>query len=317
MTILPRVICPCCLRSIISRQSDNRIKAPLSYADCLRQCEACGIGFSNANSSDVKDLTQILRDPFAGVPHAIADGWQEVAAQALNVTNRKTKHARMSSLNSEDHVTWTVFRYVQFHQLLRPSLAVLGSKWMDSTPEEPTILLRGVPVPLKDAKGQQARTRLCQLLEGLGENPAYLSEPDVIVDYGEAGVLFIEVKLKSLNVSSNAEERWNKYLTANSTDLQPFRDIEGIRQTGLYELMRNWRIAWDFAAGRPMALVNLGPEALFVGAEGEKLREFQTSLSQNAMRQFIPLTWGKFLKAIPHREEWFQEYLVRRQITLG
>ena len=110
MPRLPSITCPDCRQPISSRDGLNT--APLKYADCLRQCEPCGNGFSNKNTDKVEQLTIILRDPFSHVPALITEGWEDVFAQALNETNRKSKHAKIASLNSEDHVTWTVFRYL-------------------------------------------------------------------------------------------------------------------------------------------------------------------------------------------------------------
>lgn len=315
MATLPSFACPYCGQLIISRECDGPIKAPRSYAECLRQCRACEVGFSNANSGVPKDLTTILRDPFAGIPDSIAAGWQDVFAQALNVKNRKTKQARMSSLHSEDHVTWTVFRYLQTHHFLRAAFSGMGLKGFASATEEPTLLLWGVPVPLSD-KGEQIHSDLLAVLSKLEENPQYLSEPDVILDFGKAGLLLIEVKLKSGNEAGEVNGRWEKYIASVDPSSLPFSDAAIVRQTGLYELTRNWRIACDLAKERPMAFLNLGPERLFAEKNATAtLQQFQEGLLQSSTRQFILLTWSQLLKAIPQQEEWFQAYVIKRGIN--
>lgn len=316
MATLPGFACPYCGQLIISRECDVPIKAPRSYAECLRQCRACEVGFSNANSRVPTDLTPILREPFAGIPDTIAAGWQDVLAQALNVKNRKTKQARMSSLHSEDHVTWTVFRYLQLNQFLRSAFSGMALKEFSSSTEEPTLLLWGVPVPLNDTKGEQLHRELCAVLSNLKENPEYHSEPDVILDFGKAGLLLIEVKLKSGNEAGEANGRWDKYLANVDPSCLPFSNSARVRQSGLYELTRNWRIAWELAKDRPMALVNLGLERLFTEkGSASSLQQFREGLSQSSTRQFLPLTWNQLVNAIPYQEEWFKVYVVKRGIN--
>jgi hypothetical protein len=313
MARLPNITCPDCKQPITSRNGLNT--AAIKYSDCLRQCEPCGNGFSNANTDKIEHLTIILRDPFLHIPASIANGWEAVFAQALNETNRESKHAKIASLNSEDHVTWTVFRYLQERKYLRPCLSALNLDWLSSATEEPTLLLWGVPVPLCDANGKSLRDALICVLDTIGEDRKLYSEPDVILDFGRTGLIFIEVKLKSPNDSGEANERWQKYFKGptHSSLSQPFADVEGIRHSGLYELMRNWRIAWDLTRERPMALVNLGPERLFQGqAEAAKLDQFQGALSLSSTRRFVPATWETILHSIPHQDEWFARYTKRR-----
>jgi len=313
MTRLPTITCPGCNQTITSRDAVASIKRPLSYADCLRQCARCGFGFSNANERSADKVTILLRMPFAGIPEEVTAGWQEVCEQALNEKNRKSKQARMASLNSEDHVTWIVFRYLQLHHSLRASLVGLGLTWLDTAAVEPTVLLWGVPLPLNDPKGKDIHSRLRTVLTKLGENCEYLSEPDVILDFGRIGVIFIVVKLKSINPTQEANERWDKYFSPSDSSTQPFCDLQAIRRTGLYELMRNWRIAWDLADERPFALVNLGPEQIFSDkTAATKLQEFQNALSQSFSRRFISLTWNQLLESVPNQEEWFRIYTKRR-----
>ena len=313
MPRLPSITCPDCQQTIVSR--DEPINAPLKYGDCLRQCEPCGNGFSNANTGKVEQLTIILRDPFSHVPAHIAEGWEDVFAQALNKINGESKPTKIASLNSEDHVTWTVFRYLQERKYLRSCLSALNLDWLASTTEEPTLLLWGVPIPLGDAKGKMVCDVVVRVLDMMGEKQERRSEPDVILDFGQAGLIFIEVKLKSPNDSGEANERWQKYFNGSTPSLssQSFVNVEAIRQSGLYELTRNWRIAWDLARERPMALVNLGPERLFQGqAVAAKLDQFQGALAQSPTRRFIPVTWKTLLRSIPHQEEWFERYTKRR-----
>ncbi len=84
---------------------------------------------------------------------------------------------------------------------------------------------------------------------------------------GPAGIVFIEVKYRSLNDNKDADYGgWSRYL-----DTDAFADPLSLRRSGHYELARNWRIGWDLAGERPFTLVNLGPPILFEGPEGKRL----------------------------------------------
>ena len=65
--------------------------------------------------------------------------------------------------------------------------------------EEPCLLLWGVPVPLDSTDGQDFAKRLTHTIDEIQHNPQSRSEPDVVLDFGAAGVVVIEVKYTSEN----------------------------------------------------------------------------------------------------------------------
>jgi hypothetical protein len=256
-------------------------------------------------------LTVIYRDPFAGVPASIADGHAAALAQALNVLNRRAKRGKFASLTSEDHVTWTIFRRLQAEGQFGNALARAGVEFATGLSVEPTLLLWGVPIPQTTA-GAAVQARLVQVLDAIKENPDRRSEPDVILDCGEAGVVFVEVKFRSRNDSKPGYGGWNKYVEAT----EAFTDAGQAKASALYELARNWRIAWDVAGGRPMALVNLGPPALFTGDVAAPLVTFASSLSLTATRQFLTTTWQSLLGSLADHPEWLRRYAAARGIPI-
>ncbi|MFZ5448932.1 MAG: hypothetical protein ACOZFS_09890 [Thermodesulfobacteriota bacterium] len=283
----------------------------MGYASCLRRCEDCGFGFSNARTAEIDRLTIVYRNPFGNIPDYIAAGHDEVLRQALNRINRSAKLLKFTSSKSEDHLTWTVFRYLQLTQEMGKAVGRLGIDFMDIFSVEPTLLLWGCPLPPQEEVGKAIQEKLIQVLDRLGENPQRRSEPDVILDYGERGIIFIEVKHGSPNDTKPAKyQGWRKYLR----NTVAFRDTGSVRRTGFYELARNWRIAWDLAGDRPMALINLGPGELFQGTSQSKLVAFTETLDQGESRRFVIVSWRQFLDAMPPCPPWLRGYLDNRRV---
>ena len=98
---------------------DSKGRAPaanVGFTSCLRRCEACGTGFSNCR--DESEIVQILRDPFRGLPEYIAEGCKRSLSEVSEHIPRRKKEHDFHSLNSEDHVSWTVMRFLQSGRLL-------------------------------------------------------------------------------------------------------------------------------------------------------------------------------------------------------
>ena len=171
------------------------------------------------------------------------------------------------------------------------------------------IFLWGVPVPGSDRRVIDIKKNLVTILDQIGEDPQKYSEPDVILDFGDIGVVVIEVKYRSPNDTLNEKSpKWGKYLHNSSA----FANIDGVKQTGYYELARNWRIVWDLASGRSMTLINLGPESIFKRDDGKKIREFSKCLRQNKIHKFVDVTWTRFLEGVSDHPQWFDRYLRER-----
>src|SRR6266702_2737054 len=69
---LPAVPCPLCGSLLSSRSfrpnSRGGAAAATDFGSCLRRCEPCGVGLSNAASTDVDQLQKIDRELLRGVP---------------------------------------------------------------------------------------------------------------------------------------------------------------------------------------------------------------------------------------------------------
>lgn len=304
---LPTINCLSCGMELISAEFEPRSNggAPNAsgYDSCLRRCERCGIGYSNALRAQATRLVRIYRDPFWNLPAFVAEGHDRVLAHALNVVNRTSKKRKFGSINSEDHLTWTVFRALQLWgelDIIR-NLAQLPA----NNDISPRLLLWGCDPNAVCIDSCDLRTYLVGLLDQLGEDISSRSEPDVIIDYGQDGVVFIEVKLRSGNdFRGPAHAGWARY---NQSDHCFTDGSDAVNACRSYELVRNWRILDEYAGDRPGVLINLAND--HVGLE-----RFQDIINCHHHRQFIKCTWHDLLSRITHRPQWLYNYLADRQV---
>ena len=313
MAKLTNLTCPKCglLIESANYKPNSRGGAPTatSYETCLRRCYDCGVGYSNAQNPN--SVVIIHRKPLDNIPPEVHDGALETLLNALNKFNRENKLKKFAFETSEDAVTWTVFNFLRQRKILCESLKLSGVEWLTKTDIEPTVLLWGGPVPGSDRRGIDINKNLVMILEQIGEDPQKFSEPDVILDFGDIGVVLIEVKYRSPNDTLDENSpKWDKYLYNSSA----FADINGVKKTGYYELARNWRIAWELAGDRSMALINLGPESIFKNNDGKKIIEFSQRLKQNNRHKFIDMTWTRFFEGVSDHPQWFDRYLKKRNL---
>jgi hypothetical protein len=305
---LPRVICPGCRRTLTSRPFplQQRPPAAAAYGDCLRRCDACRVGFSNAR----RRPTQIWEEPTANIPPEVRPGVTSVLENALNVRNRATKLRRFGFGTSEDAVTWTVFAYLFRSEptaLRRLGEAVFGLEPADGV----EILLWGAAVDPACRRSSEVLAALVGVSNALEENECARSQPDVILDYGDSGVVVIEVKYLTGNQRA-AHPRVRHY--ADGTPA--FVDWRSAVASGLYELVRNWRIAHELAHGRPFVVVNLAPAGTLFSTPG--MDSFRAAIAASSTARFMPLPWSVFLADVLREcgawPEWFGRYVTERDL---
>jgi hypothetical protein len=85
----------------------ERVRAE-NWLDCLRRCEGCRVGVSNAMSNP----TIIFDDPRLNIPEEVLDGVLQTLSLALNVRNRENKKRKFGFSTSEDALTWTLFKFL-------------------------------------------------------------------------------------------------------------------------------------------------------------------------------------------------------------
>ena len=304
---LPALICPRCHFPIAAVRPILKIPTTTRYEDCLRRCEICEIGASNAANPEA--VTYICLDPLQNIPEESRDGALETLAQAFNVNSRASKLSRFGFDSSEDAVTWVIFTYLLRSGQLYSVLKNLNLTAADTPSIKPTLLLWGVPVT--DGPGGKAiRKTLGDQCESLGENPKRFSEPDVIIDLGENGLILIEVKYWSGNDSQEASySHWSRYGSAPG-------NLELMKASGCYELTRNWCLLNRLAGRRPATLVNLGFSKLFRGPEGERLDRFVAALRLDQRCQFRKITWSELLyNELFKMPKWLAEYCKVRRLN--
>ena len=308
---LPTLPCPRCKIALSAGTPGTYIAHSAgSFEECLRRCEACGIGLSNSRTAGSE--TRIYAHASDNVPEVVRKGFIEALESGANELNRRNKKLKAAFSTSEDALTWTVFRWLQLEQRLASTFFSLGFNIARGMRDEPRLLLWGAEVPLEPKPNSDSRLvkTLRDISHTLGEQPDRRTEPDVVLDFGAAGVIFIEVKYQSANeIKSPTYPNWQRYL--NMPDPSAFRDGAAIRENGHYELARNWRFGWQISKQLevPVTVINLGRTALFNGLAGGALARFEALLSQNDRRQFARLTWSELLGNGVQCPTWFMDYI--------
>ena len=266
------VECPvigCC--HIVNRQR-NTFQALEEF-----KCQTHGIYISPSTFEYSNKLDNIL--------------WKD--KQDINLLNQictvKRESNRLARDNSEDAVTWNVFRYLEKH-----SLKLLMSNIAGYAVENPEVIYWSYCQPEKALWSELKRARL-----EFETNPDKGSEPDLIIRANNA-LFFIEAKVNANNEtapSSNnpqVEERYTKggnnwYSQVLNTGYQ-----EVAIKAKKYELLRFWLLGSWIAHNLKVNffLVNLVPqqkEQNIVSAFGKYTIPEGTTGNQG--RIFRRLTW--------------------------
>jgi hypothetical protein len=201
----------------------------------------------------------------------------------LEAIQGSKRENRMARDNSEDAVTWNVFRYYErTHQLSGLLAGALGCEV-------------GAPEVIYWSYSQQERTTWTELIrarKAFGEDPDRGTEPDLIVLTPEA-LVWIEAKLGAPNrtVPSNPGRREGYLTGGNGWFAQVCRgDYETIAITEkLYELLRMWLLGTWLARelGPLFVLINLVPEARETDIEARLIPH----LVSEPRRRFLRWTW--------------------------
>lgn len=270
------------------------------YLDCLYQCN-CGAGYSNDRIEKNRKL--ILRDYRKNIPEEVREGIDCVLCKALNVLNRSSKKNKFASENSEDAVTWTVFRYLYMGQEIGYGL---GIDQFDPT----VILYWGTSWPNNQDHTLSEELRLV-LTEEFHELNQSLTEPDVILEDDDY-LVFIEAKYNSPNDVTSKASKFSRYLNGQG-DLFVKTTTEVIDE-GYYELTRNWVIGSKLAGRRNkrFVLINLTREN-----NCQSAGSFAQLIQQTNDRRFKYIAWPDLLNRLhAPLEQWFREYVNLRGLQV-
>lgn len=193
------------------------------------------------------------------------------------------RESRMSRDNSEDAVTWNVFRYLEKTDQVASSLSSL----IDASVTNPRIVYWSYSQTTKGVWPHIARARA-----EFGEHAARSSEPDLIV-VSDKALFFIEAKLTATNNTTPSRPQNTKmYLTGGNKWYQRIfkSDYETLAiQERKYELTRFWLLGSWIAAQLDVDfyLVNLVLEDREMDIE----KRFRSHLRPNNRWNFLRRSW--------------------------
>ena len=193
------------------------------------------------------------------------------------------RESRMARDNSEDALTWNVFRYLEKTDQVASSLSSL----IDASVISPKLVYWSYSQVAQGVWPQLARARA-----EFGEHPTRSSEPDLIA-VSDTTLFFIEAKLTATNnTTPSRPQRTKKYLTGGDNWYQRVfkTDYNTLAiQERKYELTRFWLLGSWIASqlGYDFYLVNL------VLGEREKDIEqlFKSHLKTDTRRHFLRWSW--------------------------
>lgn len=200
--------------------------------------------------------------------------------EAIKTVKRESRIARD---NSEDALSWNVFRYLETTQQLAQLLS-----WITQTEHQQSELIYWSYS--QEANG--AWPLLNKARKEFGENLQRSSEPDLIA-VSENGLFFIEAKLTATNNSVPSDRNnHKKYLTGGDEWWKQvfISDYETVAiEAEKYELSRFWLLGSWLAKkiGREFYLINV----VMSGRETDIEQQFSLHIRKTANQQFKRLTW--------------------------
>jgi hypothetical protein len=210
--------------------------------------------------------------------------WKTTADLALLEAIKTVKReSRMARDNSEDALSWNVFRYLETTQKLAGLLS-----WITQTEQQQAELIYWS----YSQKANCAWPQLDKARKEFGENLQRSSEPDLIA-ISEKGLFFIEVKLTATNdtVPSDKYNR-KKYLSGGDEWWRQvfISDYETVAiEAKKYELFRFWLLGSWLAKdmGRDFYLINV----VLSERETDIVQQFSSHINKADNRQFKRVTW--------------------------
>jgi len=193
------------------------------------------------------------------------------------------RESRMARDNSEDALTWNVFRYLEKTNQVAPSLSSL----IGASVINPNLVYWSYSQATQSVWPQLARARA-----EFGEHPTRSSEPDLVV-VSDTALFFIEAKLTATNMTTPSRpQHTKKYLTGGDNCYQQVFKTDYdtlVNKERKYELTRFWLLGSWIATqlNSDFYLVNLVLE------EREKDIEqlFKPHLRTNSRGHFLRWSW--------------------------
>lgn len=208
--------------------------------------------------------------------------------ELLNSILVSKRESRLENENSEDAVSWNVFRYLEKEDLL--------SQWLSKTTNE---IHKDIEI-MYWSYSESLNTTYTLLLNArkeFGEDIIKGSEPDIIIKTDKA-LFIIEAKLFSSNKTSGYSKTLNKrlenkkeYITGGNNLFNTIfkTDYKTIVNDQKYELMRFWLLGYWMAKekGLNFQLINL----VLDRNEKDIENDFGKHINQNYNTKFSRHTW--------------------------
>lgn len=195
--------------------------------------------------------------------------------------------AQLHHDNSEDAVTWNVFRFLERTKLLSGFLEGLHN----SSVKNPEVIYWSYSQSQQTVWNELKRAR-----KEFKESSQRSSEPDLVIKSDDA-LFFIEAKLTApnkidFNRNHTAEDKAERVRRYSKGDYFLKQPVEYIIDAGYYQLMRFWLIGSWIANNENLdfCLLNLvrkneKKEERNIGSE------FGKCIKQNENRKFMRVTW--------------------------
>lgn len=196
----------------------------------------------------------------------------------------KRVRAQLHHDNSEDAVTWNVFRFLERNRLL----ATFLGRFHNGSLDDLEVIYWSYSPSQRDVWSELEKARA-----EFGETPQRASEPDLIVRSDNA-LFFIEAKLtapirQDFNENHSKEEKDERVKRYSKHDEYLSRSVQEIIDAGYYQLMRFWLIGSWIAGNENLDfyLVSLVRK----NEEEDIVSEFGKFIAQNEKRKFMRITW--------------------------
>jgi hypothetical protein len=206
--------------------------------------------------------------------------WHEREDRAfLDAVHRHKRESRMARDNSEDSLSWNIFRYLELADHLNPALSALCNiKVVDS---QPTYW--SYSHVTKSALHELDEARL-----EFGEELRRSSEPDLIVT-SKSTVFWIEAKLNASNDTQPSSANQKRYTIGGRNWFHEVLNSDYCSvavRAKRYELMRMWLLGSWMAKNmeRNFVLINLVKR-------GREETHFASHIKESDARRFLCLTW--------------------------
>lgn len=217
--------------------------------------------------------------------------WKETADRDLLRRIKTVKReSRMTRDNSEDAVTWNVFRFLEGNNLV----SSLFGEMIKSTVKNPEVIYWSYY-----QKENGAWSELNKARKEFGERLERGSEPDIIIKSHNA-LFFIEAKLMAGNKTSPSDKSNSKeYETGGDNWFSKVfkSDFKRVAiEEEKYELLRFWLLGTWMAKQKDLDfyLINL---VLFEREAGIETA-FGRHVKQNQRRKFLQVTWENIYQYI-------------------